>query len=96
MTISAVLSAVKPNQSNIIEVSWDIGMGIWGPTGWEKKSYSECSVKICKDEDESLASFRAGAQGGVGGQAGRQPSVRLWRTEPFAFCPYCIRFLESM
>ena len=91
MTISAVLSAVKPNKNNIIEGSWDIGKGIWGPIGWEKKSYSECSMKICKDEAESLVSLRAGAQGGVGGQAGRQPGVRLCRTEPFGFCFYCIR-----
>lgn len=69
MTISAVLSAVKPNQSNIIEGSWDIGTGIWGPIGWEKKSYSECSMKNCKDEDE--LGFLGGWSSGRSGRAGR-------------------------
>lgn len=86
------------NQIKVISLKFHgtLGRAFGDLLDGKKKSYSECSMKICKDEDESLASFRAGAQGGVGGQAGRQPSVRLWRTEPFAFCPYCIRFLESM
>ena len=93
MTISSVLSAVKPNQNNIIEGSWDIRKGIWGPIGWEKKSYSECSMKICNDEDESLVSLRAGAQASLAApdhpsatEKGRRfpgqeegPGSRVWR-----------------
>lgn len=59
----------------------------------EKKSYSECSMKNCKVKMRAAAG--AGAQGGVGGQAGRQPGVRLWTTEPFAFVPAVLDFWRA-